>query len=103
MPWLIRKNAGCSKAICCGVMCICCCRFRPSMPWRRWLVFLRARVPFTLRAPLEAESSTSPGQHFWARGYYVSTTGKDEEVVRRYIQEQEEADRRLDQLTLFDE
>jgi putative transposase len=43
------------------------------------------------------------GQHFWARGYYVSTTGRDEEEVRRYIQEQEEEDRRLDQLNLFDE
>jgi len=41
------------------------------------------------------------GQHFWARGYYVSTTGKDDEEVRRYIQGQEE-DRRLDQLNLFD-
>jgi putative transposase len=41
------------------------------------------------------------GEHFWARGYYVSTVGKDEEAVRRYIKEQEEADRRLDQLNLF--
>ncbi len=43
------------------------------------------------------------GQHFWARGYFVSTVGKDEEAVRRYIQEQEEEDRRLDQLNLFEE
>ena len=43
------------------------------------------------------------GQNFWARGYYVSTVGKDEESVRRYIQEQEEADRKLDQMELFDE
>ena len=43
------------------------------------------------------------GQHFWARGYYVSTAGKDDEEVRRYIQEQEKDDRRLDQLYLFDE
>ncbi len=42
------------------------------------------------------------GERFWARGYYVSTAGKDEETVRRYIREQEEADRRLDQLNLFD-
>ncbi len=42
------------------------------------------------------------GRSFWARGYYVSTVGKDEESVRRYIQEQEEADRRLEQMELFD-
>ena len=38
------------------------------------------------------------GENFWARGYYVSTAGKDEEVVRRYIQQQETEDRRIDQL-----
>jgi putative transposase len=29
------------------------------------------------------------GQHFWARGYYVSTVGRDEEVIREYIRHQE--------------
>jgi len=41
------------------------------------------------------------GQHFWARGYWVSTVGHDEAAVRLYIQEQEKADQRLDQLGLF--
>lgn len=40
------------------------------------------------------------GQHFWARGYWVSTVGRDEAAVRRYIQEQEKEDQRLDQLEL---
>lgn len=38
------------------------------------------------------------GQHFWARGYFVSTVGRDEEVIRTYIQHQEIEDRRQDQL-----
>ncbi len=41
------------------------------------------------------------GQHFWARGYWVSTVGKNEAAVRRYIQEQEKEDRRLDQMELM--
>ncbi|HWS25819.1 MAG TPA: IS200/IS605 family transposase [Xanthomonadales bacterium] len=41
------------------------------------------------------------GQHFWARGYFVSTVGADEAVVRAYIQNQEAEDRRLDQLELL--
>jgi putative transposase len=41
------------------------------------------------------------GQHFWARGYWVSTVGRNEALVRRYIQEQEKEDQRLDQLGLF--
>ena len=42
------------------------------------------------------------GQHFWARGYWVSTVGHNEAAVRVYIQEQEKADQRLDQLGLFE-
>ena len=40
------------------------------------------------------------GQHFWARGYWVSTVGKNEAAVRRYIQDQEKEDQRLDQMEL---
>jgi len=40
------------------------------------------------------------GQHFWARGYFVSTVGRDEGVIRSYIQQQEQEDKRLDQLNL---
>jgi putative transposase len=41
------------------------------------------------------------GQHFWARGFFVSTVGRDEEVIREYIRRQEEEDRRLDQMGLW--
>jgi putative transposase len=41
------------------------------------------------------------GQNFWARGYYVSTEGRDEATIRKYIQEQEVEDNRLDQLEMF--
>jgi len=40
------------------------------------------------------------GQHFWARGYWVSTVGKNEAAARRYIQEQEKEDQRLEQMEL---
>jgi len=39
------------------------------------------------------------GMHFWARGYYVSTVGADEEVIRAYIRNQEEEDRKIDELS----
>jgi putative transposase len=41
------------------------------------------------------------GQHFWARGYFVSTLGRDEAVIREYIRRQEDEDKRLDQLNLW--
>ena len=40
------------------------------------------------------------GQSFWARGYFVSTVGRDEEAVREYIKAQEQEDLRQDQLRL---
>jgi putative transposase len=41
------------------------------------------------------------GQHFWARGYFVSTVGRDEATIREYIRNQEAEDKRLDQLKLL--
>jgi putative transposase len=41
------------------------------------------------------------GQHFWARGYFVSTVGRNEDVIRAYIRQQEKEDARLDQLNLW--
>jgi putative transposase len=42
------------------------------------------------------------GQHFWARGYFASTVGRDETAIREYIRRQEAEDRRLDQMQMFD-
>lgn len=41
------------------------------------------------------------GEHFWARGYFVSTVGRDEATIRAYIQHQEREDQRFDQLRLW--
>ena len=41
------------------------------------------------------------GEQFWARGYFVSTVGQDEQKIRQYIQQQEAEDRRLEQLAMF--
>ena len=41
------------------------------------------------------------GQSFCARGYFVSTVGRDETVIREYIRNQEQEDKRLDQLNLW--
>ena len=41
------------------------------------------------------------GEHFWARGYYVSTVGRDEKQIREYIKKQEQEDQRIDQLTMI--
>jgi putative transposase len=40
------------------------------------------------------------GHKFWARRYFVTTVGWDEEVIRAYIRNQELADQQLNQLEL---
>jgi putative transposase len=41
------------------------------------------------------------GQHFWARGYFVSTVGRDDAAIRDDIRNQEQGDARLEQLSLW--
>ena len=41
------------------------------------------------------------GQHFWARGFFVNTVGRDEEAIRAYIRNQEREDQRLEQMNLW--
>ena len=41
------------------------------------------------------------GRHFWARGYYVSTVGRNEAASREYIRTQQAEDQRLDPLEMF--
>ena len=54
------------------------------------------------RSAVYGSSEELCGAEFWARGYYVSTVGRDEEQIRNYIKEQEKEDKRLDQLKMFD-
>jgi len=41
------------------------------------------------------------GESFWARGYYVSTVGRDEAAIRRYISKQEAEDNQFEQREMF--
>jgi len=48
-----------------------------------------------------SETGALPESTLGKRGYFASTVGRDEEVIRNYIRSQEEVDRRMDQLKLF--
>ena len=39
-------------------------------------------------------------RHFWAEGYYVSTVGLNEAVIKKYIQDQEKYDIAMDKLSV---
>jgi REP element-mobilizing transposase RayT len=50
---------------------------------------------------VHGEAQKLPGQRLWARGYYVSTVGRKERIIREYIRKQESEDKRLEHMGLW--
>jgi len=65
--------------------------------------FIKGKSAIQIARNFIGQRKNFTGQNFWARGYYVSTVGLNETTIREYIKRQEQEDRRLDQLNLFDE
>lgn len=65
--------------------------------------FIKGKSAIHIARTFMGRRKNFTGQHFWARGYYVSTVGRDEETIRAYIKNQEQEDQRLDQLSMFQE
>ena len=63
--------------------------------------FIKGKSAIHLARVYGEQKRNFVGQHFWARGYFVSTVGRDERVIREYILKQEREDARLDQLGLW--
>ena len=64
--------------------------------------FIKGKSAIHIARAFVGRRKNFTGQNFWARGYFVSTVGADEEAIRAYIKRQEEEDRRLDQLAIFE-
>jgi putative transposase len=63
--------------------------------------FIKGKSAISIARTYLGRRKNFTGQNFWARGYYATTVGKDEKVVRDYIKHKEEENRRIDQLDLF--
>ncbi|CDH46377.1 IS200/IS605 family transposase [Candidatus Contendibacter odensensis] len=63
--------------------------------------FIKGKSAIHLARVYAERKQNFTGQHFWARGYFVSTVGRDESVIREYIRNQELEDQRLDQIDLW--
>jgi Transposase IS200 like len=70
--------------------------------WKRGAVERPAGAPVLdpTAQNVERKMRNFLGHKFWARGYFVTTVGRDEEVIRAYIRNQELADRQLEQFEL---
>jgi putative transposase len=62
--------------------------------------YLKGKSSIWIAQNVERKLRNFLGHKFWARGYFVSTIGRDEETIRAYIKNQEMADKQLDQLQL---
>jgi putative transposase len=63
--------------------------------------FIKGKSAIHLARTFMGKRRNYTGQHFWARGYYVSTVGREESIIREYIRKQEVEDKRLDQMGLW--
>jgi putative transposase len=62
--------------------------------------YIKGKSAIHIARTYEGKQRNYAGHHFWARGYFVTTVGRDEKVIREYIRQQEKEDKRLDQLLL---
>ena len=64
--------------------------------------FIKGKSAIHIAREFLGRKKNFTGQSFWARGYLVSTVGRDEDTIRQYIKKQEAEDRRVDQLHMFE-
>ncbi|WP_446808001.1 IS200/IS605 family transposase [Methylomonas sp. 2BW1-5-20] len=63
--------------------------------------FIKGKSAISIARTFRGKTKHFTGENFWARGFFVSTEGLDEEMVRNYIREQEREEERYEQLSLW--
>ena len=89
--WPSRKNAKFWKGISCRPTCTSVSPYPRKHPVASVIGFLKGKSAIAIARMCGKERNFS-GEHFWARGYAVSTVGFELEQVRKYIREQELVD-----------
>jgi putative transposase len=76
----------------------------PKYAVSEFMGYLKGKIALRLFQQYESLGRRYWGRHLWARGYCVSTVGLDEEKVRKYVQWQEQEEKRAEvvQGKLFD-
>ena len=75
-----------------------CISIPPKLAVSSVVGYIKGKSAISIARTFMGRKRNFAGESFWARGYFVSTVGIDEESVRKYIREQEKEDERLDQL-----
>ena len=69
-----------------------CIEIPPKYAVASVLGFLKGKSAIAIARTIQGRERNYTGAHFWARGYAVSTVGFDEEIIRKYITEQNDND-----------
>ena len=77
-----------------------CLSIPPKFSVANTVGFLKGKSAIRIHREFLGRQKGFTGFHFWARGYCVSTVGLDEDVVREYIRNQEDEEKRQEQLPL---
>ena len=77
-----------------------CLSIPPKFSVAKTVGFIKGKSAIRIHREYLGKTKNFTGYHFWARGYYVSTVGLDEDVIRAYIRGQEEEEKRQEQLSL---
>ena len=75
-----------------------CLSIPPKFSVSNVVGFIKGKSAISIARQFKGRQRNYAGEEFWARGYFVSTVGLDEEMVREYIRNQEKQDKHRDQL-----
>ena len=78
-----------------------CLSIPPKYSVAQVVGYIKGKSAIHIARTFGHRSRNFTGESFWARGYFVSTVGRDEGVIRNYIRNQEKEDQRADQLKLL--
>jgi len=77
-----------------------CVSIPPKYSVANTIGFLKGKSAIRIHGEFLGKDRNFTGYHFWARGYCASTVGLDEQMIRDYIRDQEEEEKRQEQLPL---
>ena len=76
-------------------------RIPPKYSVAQVVGFMKGKSAIHIARLYSGKKRNYVGEQFWARGYFVSTVGKDEEAIKDYVRRQQAEDKRIDQLQLY--
>ena len=96
-----HKESTIEKGVCCPDHVHMLMWIPPKFPVSSVVGYVKGKSAIHVARHFLGKSRNYTGQSLWARGFFVSTVGIEDAIIREYIRQQEEEDRRADQLHLF--